>query len=163
MHSPVISMRMLIAVVLFVLLAILLYATLFSPRFRSQQLVAHLGDSDKSRFICPPGHRFFLAFGYATNQADTSLLRGQFVLSRDNTQIQQWTFDGANLDEANWLQPVGLSAFVLKADDPNHLLNVNPGTAYEITIQADNLSGVSLWLCYVTTRYQEIMRRSSTR
>lgn len=156
-------MKMFILVVVFFFLAILLYAMLFSPRFRSQQLVAHLGDSNKSCFVCPPGHRFFLAFGYATNHVDFSSLQGQCVLSRDNTQIQQWTFDGANLDKANWLQPAGLSTLVMKADDPNHLLNVNSGATYEISIQAGNLSGLSLWLCYVTTCYQEVMRPSSTR
>jgi hypothetical protein len=151
-------MKLLAAILAIGLLVAVVHAILFTPRFRSCMLIRHLGTLGECSFVCPAGHKFFVVLGSETGGAAMGSLRGRFTLSQDGVQVLRWNVGATSLEEANWLTHVGLSARVLRSDGPEHLLSVHPGRAYDMALQLDDVpaSDVSLWLCYVTTRYQEL-------
>jgi hypothetical protein len=151
-------MRRLVAICVIALTVLVLYGTLFCPQVRRQLLANRIRAMTKIRFTCPPGHVFALAFGYGRDHVSVSSLRGRLIVDHDGTAVQQFDIDDASLDQANWLESDGLSALVLKSDNPNRHLKVSSGQTYEITVQIDDAPAapVSLWLCYLTTRYQEL-------
>lgn len=143
----------------FCLSVVVSHKTLMAPCFRTFALFDHLVDVNKKTIRCPPGHEFFLAFGTKTNQAEIlSAFHGNFVLTSGQSLIQQGSIETAKLEEANWLDAATLSSVVFKADDANRRLNMKSGQTYDIEIDLENapVANLSAWLCYVTTRYQEL-------
>lgn len=156
MNAKVLVILAIISLVIGVLIVALYcarYANSVASRPRQQLLSERLQSTNKAVFACPAGHTFSLAVGTTQNGAHPISLRGTFNIRGDGREVQQGAIDPARLEPANWLDSVGLSAFILKLDDPNHLLRLVPGNVYDITVNLDDGSfgEASLWLCYLTS------------
>lgn len=134
------------------------YGALSTPFCKNHLLLADIKSTPIGRFVCPPGKRFSLVLAVEVGYGIPITGPCTFTVRSNNNDVQQGTLDPADLEATNWLDRQGRSGYVLKFDDPNHLLNLRPGAAYDITIRCDKLAdtNVSLWLCYVTTHFAQM-------
>ncbi len=141
-------------------IAFVLHAILFAPQLRRQLILGDVRSNGTCRFSCPAGHAFYLVFGLTENVRSPHELSGNIALHRDDTTawLQAAEFKSESLQKANWLDSLGILSFVLQYDDTNYLWDLNPGRSYQLDVKLTDVpSGrVSVWLCYVTTRFEDL-------
>lgn len=146
-------------------IAYALHAILFAPQLRRQLILGDVKSNRTCHFSCPVGHEFSFVFGLTENVRPPHELSGEIALHRNDAAawLKTARFTSDSLQEANWLDSLGVPSFVLHCNGTKYSWDLNPGRSYQLDVKLTDVpsGSVSVWLCYVTTRYEELLGKRS--